>query len=217
MPAGIPTHGLSASPMTASSSSRAVRLASIRSSAAMPSARAMTSTAARRSGSRRTSASSPRSTAPEAMSRASSWGVVSYSRSAAANGRTTPPASRSGRPAHVPVDDLGGERPAGPVEAGDPEHPERGPLLAAGRADPGPGTPGTGEHLRQLDEPVDGAEVAGTAHARRPAARRRSSVRSTGRPGTMLPARPSTVSPTNSKSTTASSTLSTVAAKTWSR
>ncbi len=97
-PIAAPIHGRLGSPSTAISSVRAVRLASIRSIAAPTRRRASSSAIARRSGSRRRAASKPRSTAPDATSRASRWGSRSYSARAIANGRTIPDPSRPGPP-----------------------------------------------------------------------------------------------------------------------
>ena len=92
----VAIHGRGESPSSASSSRRAVRLASTRSIARRASAAALASATARRSGSARSSASSPRSTFPAATSSASSCGGRSYSAIAIANGSAIPPASRRG-------------------------------------------------------------------------------------------------------------------------
>jgi hypothetical protein len=128
------------------------------------------------------------------------------------------PAGQPVRPmGHVAIDDLAGERAPGAVEAGHPEHPQERSLLPAGRAQPGPCAPRASERLGQLDQPIDRAQVACPRHARRPAAPRSPTARSTGRPGTTMPSRPVTVSATNRESMTASSVASTAAMKKRSR
>ena len=79
------------------------------------------------------------------------------------------------------LDDLRGKRPAGPIDAGHPEHPQHRSFLAAGRAGQGARTPRAGERVGQLQQPVDRAKIQRRARGRHPSP---PAKRDGGRPGT---------------------------------
>ena len=188
-----PIQGRGASPRTPRSSRRAVRLASIRSSASPASRRASASAAARRSGSASSSASKAEVDGPAGHVERELLGrqvVLEPGRWRTA-GRS-PPARRRGVPADVALDDRAtrGARSFA-VEPGHAEQPQDGALRADGRRGAGPGAPGAGEVLGAPEDDVEaGLDRAARCIAAVWRARKVEDARAAGGRARSRPARP---------------------------